>query len=120
MKTRAVIWICVLCWTLLSGVCLAADNSAGKWKLTATDAQGNDTEWVLELKTDGGKLTGTLTGDPGALPLIEPKSDEHSITFQVSLDDVTYAVDLAVDGDNVTGKYKGGEGGGTIKGARQP
>jgi hypothetical protein len=122
MKTRAmavVVWISVLCVTLLSGVCLAADNSAGKWKLTATDAQGNDSEWVLELKTEDGKVTGTLTGDQGVLPLIEPKADDHSISFQVALDDVTYAVDLAVDGDKITGKYKGGEASGTIKGSRE-
>ncbi len=104
---------------LLSCVCLAADDStAGKWRLTATDAQGNDSEWVLELKTEDGKVSGTLTGDQGMLPLIEPKADEHSITFQVTVGDVTASVDLTVEGDKITGKFKGGEMEGTIKGSR--
>jgi hypothetical protein len=101
---------------LFSLVLSAAD---GKWRFTATDNEGNDSQWVLELKTQDGKLTGTLTGDQGELPLIDPKADDTSITFKVVLNDVTYNVDLKVDGDKLEGKFTGGEASGTIKGTRE-
>ena len=111
MKTLAIALILV-CSSLLS----ATD---GKWRFTATNNQGNDSQWVLELKTQDGKLTGTLTGDQGALPLIDPKSDDSSITFKVVVNDVTYDVNLKVDGDKIEGKFSGGEATGTIKGTRE-
>jgi hypothetical protein len=102
----------LLCSLILS----AAD---GKWRFTATDNQGNDSQWVLELKTQDGKLTGTLSGDQGTLPLIDPKADDTSITFKVTVNDQTYSVDLKIDGDKLEGKFTGEEASGTIKGTRE-
>ncbi len=111
MRTLATA-ILLLCSSLLS----AAD---GKWRFTATDSEGNESQWVLELKTQDGKLTGTLSGDTADLPLIDPKSDEKTITFKVAIDDDTYSVELNVDGDKLEGKYSGPKATGTIKGSRE-
>src|SRR5690242_19662714 len=102
---------------LLCSLVLSAADS--KWRFTATDSEGNDSQWVLELKTQDGKLAGTLTGDNGTVPLIDPAADDTSITFKVTVDDVTYDVHLKIDGDKLEGKYTGGQNSGTIKGARE-
>src|SRR5947209_13103598 len=107
----------VMALFLLCSLVLSAADS--KWRFTATDTEGNDTQWVLELKTQDGKLTGTLTGDNGSLPLVDPKADDTSITFKVLVNDVPYDVDLKVDGDKLEGKYSGAEASGTIKGSRE-
>src|SRR5947209_16264906 len=99
MKTLAIALL-LLCSLVLSAV-------DSKWRFTATDNEGNDTQWVLELKTQDGKLTGTLTGDNGALPLIDPKEDDTSITFKVQVNDNTFDVDLKIDGDKLQGKFTG-------------
>ncbi len=111
MKTLATVLL-FLCSLVVS----AAD---GKWRITATDTEGHDTQWLLELKTQDGKLTGTLANDEITLPLIEPKAGDTSISFKVSVNDVIYDVDLTVDGDKVEGKYEGEQASGTIKGARE-
>jgi hypothetical protein len=111
MKTLTIALI-LLCSFVLS----AADS---KWRITATDSNGHDTQWVLQLRTQDDKLTGTLANDEIALPLIDPKADDSSITFKLMINDVTYDVDLKVDGDKLEGKYSGAEASGTIKGARE-
>jgi hypothetical protein len=111
MKTLTIALI-LLCSLVLS----AADS---KWRFTATDSGGHDSQWVLELKTQDGKLTGTLANDEITLPLVDPKADDTSITFKVVVNEVTYDVELKVDGDKLEGKYSGAEANGTIKGARE-
>jgi hypothetical protein len=101
---------------LFSLVLSAADS---KWRFTATDSNGHDTQWVLELTTQDGKLTGTLANDEIKLPLIDPKADDTSITFKIMVNDLPYDVELKVDGDKLEGKYSGAEANGTIKGTRE-
>jgi len=100
-------------------LCRAAENPVvGTWDCVGTDDQGQSSNWTLVVKEEGGKLGGTLSGDPGEFTLVDAKLDGNSFTFKVIVNEETYTVDAKVDGNKVEGKYKGPEAGGTIKGTR--
>ncbi len=99
---------------------LAADNPVvGTWDLVSTGAGGEEMTWKLVVKEDGGKLSGTLTGDPGEFPLVDPKLEGNKFTFQVTLDQVTYSVESKVSGKKLEGTYKGSEAEGKVAGTKQ-
>ncbi len=91
----------------------------GKWDCVGTDDAGQATNWTLVVKDDGGKLAGTLSGDPGEFQLVDAKLDGDSFTFKICGErrDL-HASKASLDGKTVEGKYKGPEGGGTIKGTK--
>jgi hypothetical protein len=101
-------------------LCWAADNPAvGKWDCTATDDAGQASNWTLVVKEDDGKLSGTLSGDPGEFDLADLKVDGNSFTFKVVVNDATYTVETTIDGNKLEGKYTGPEASGTIKATKQ-
>jgi len=103
---------CAACW--------AAENAVvGKWDVTATDESGQPSNWTLVVKDDGGKLAGTLSGDPGEFPLVDAKLEGNSFSFKVIVNEANYVVEGTVDGNKFEGKYKGPEASGTVKGAKQ-
>ncbi|MFN7994756.1 MAG: hypothetical protein U0Q18_14205 [Bryobacteraceae bacterium] len=98
----------------------AADSPiVGKWDCTSSDDAGQSYSWTLTVKDDGGKLTGTLSGDPGDLELVDARLDGNSFTFKVVVNDNTYTVETTIDGNKIEGKYKGAEANGTLKGTKQ-
>ena len=100
--------------------CWAADNAAvGKWDVTATDEAGQTSNWTLVVKEDDGKLSGTLSGDPGEFPIVDPKVDGSTFTFKVVVNESDYQVEGTIDGNKFDGKYKGPEASGTVKGTKQ-
>jgi hypothetical protein len=100
-------------------ICWAADNPiVGKWDCVGTDDNGQPTNWTMVVKDDGGKLTGTLSGDPGEFQLVDAKLEGDTFTFKVVVNDETYTVESKLTGNKVEGKYKGPEGSGTIKGTK--
>jgi len=100
-------------------ICWAADNPiVGKWDCIGTDDSGQASNWTMVVKDDGGKLTGTLSGDPGEFQLVDAKLEGDTFTFKVVVNDETYTVESKLTGNKVEGKYKGPEGGGTIKGTK--
>jgi hypothetical protein len=103
---------CAACW--------AADNAVvGKWDVVATDEAGSPSNWTLVVKEDGGKLSGTLSGDPGEFPIVDAKVDGKAFSFKVVVNEADYVVEGTVDGNKFEGKYKGPEASGTVKGSRQ-
>ncbi|MGA2131738.1 MAG: hypothetical protein ABSH50_05550 [Bryobacteraceae bacterium] len=108
----ALLFASLLCW--------AADNSAvvGTWDAVSTDDAGQTSNWTLVVKDDAGKLGGTLTGDPGEFPISEVKVDGNTFAFKVVVNEATYAVETTLDGNKFEGKFKGPEGGGTLKGTK--
>jgi hypothetical protein len=97
-----------------------ADSSTivGKWDCVGVDDAGQSSNWSLVVKEDGGKLTGTLSGDPGEFDIVDAKLDGDAFTFKVVVNDSTYTVESKLSGKKLDGKYKGPEGGGTIKGTK--
>ena len=76
--------------------------------------------WTLIVKDDGGKLTGTLSGDPGEFPIDDAKLDGTSFSFKVVVNETTYTTSgTIIDGTKFDGKYTGPEATGTVKGTKK-
>ncbi len=113
--------------TCLTVLCLfglfaqAADKPVtGTWAWTATSDEGNIVKGSLELKEEGGTVTGSLiVEDGGRIELAKVKVEGNALSFEVTVDDDTYAVAVTVDGDKFAGKYKGSNTKGVIEGARK-
>lgn len=117
--TRTLILILTICLFGFA-LCWAEDNPVvGKWDCTATDDAGQQSNWALVVTNDGGKLGGTLSGDPGEFALVDAKLDGNTFTFKVIVNEATYTAELTVDGSKIEGKYKGPEASGSIKGTKQ-
>ncbi len=102
------------------GLCWAADNPAvGKWECTATDDAGQTSNWTMVVKEENGKLSGTLSGDPGEFDIVDAKVEGNAFTFKVVVNDVSYTVETTIDGNKLEGKYSGAEASGTLKGTKQ-
>ncbi len=56
-----------------------ATGIAGKWNVSV-DVNGNAMLSVLDVKVDGKKVTGTLTGDQGAMP-VEGEFADNKLTL---------------------------------------
>ena len=98
----------------------AADNAAvvGQWDVVSTSDDGTPMNWTLTVKDDGGKLSGTLSGDAGEIPLVEAKLEGNTFTFKVVVNEATYTTEGTIDGGKFDGKYKGPDGAGTVKGTK--
>jgi hypothetical protein len=98
----------------------AVDNAAvvGQWDVVSTDDAGQPMNWTLTVKDDGGKLTGTLSGDAGEVPLIDAKLDGNTFSFKIVVNEATYITEGTIDGKKFEGKYKGPESAGTVKGTK--
>jgi hypothetical protein len=93
---------------------------AGKWKLTATTPDGNEMKVDLEVKDDGGKLSGTLTLSDGTpLPISGAKYESGVLGFKLDTDQGPYLVKLTLDGVKGKGSYQAPDGGsGTVVATR--
>ncbi len=99
---------------LLGAFALGASNLSGKWSgainVVHDDGQAQTVSVFLILKQDGNKLSGTAGED---------ENDQHAITKaiidgeKVSLEvdggEVTFYLDLKVDGDQMTGDARRGD-----------
>jgi hypothetical protein len=92
---------------------LAADVT-GKWTAQVPGRDGQTRETNMTLKADGAKLTGSITGRGGELPIAEGKIDGNTISFVVSMDrggeTVKQTYTGKVSGDEIAFKREGGQG----------
>lgn len=89
---QAFISLALICVFVLS--CFAADLS-GTWKGNI-QVQGNPLELTYKLKTDGEKLTGSITSSYGELPITDGK---------INGSDFSYKIDVGNGPLESTGKY---------------
>lgn len=82
-------------------------DATGKWTWT-TNFQGNEVKQTLELKQDGEKLTGTLTGRNGTKTEIKDGTAKGN--------EISFAVVRERNGQEIKTVYKGKVDGDTIKG----
>ena len=105
--TRLAVMAGALC-LLLAGVRSAAWQDApkpapkpvdvaGKWNMTLEMTIGTGTP-TLDIKQDGGKITGTYTGRYGAAP-IEGTVTDHAIAFGCTIDADGQAARMEFRGD---------------------
>jgi len=94
---------------LLLAVAMAADIS-GKWTGDMPGRGGDTTSTTFTFKVDGEKLTGSLTGPQGDIPLQEGTVAGNQISFSTTLD---------FGGNSIKILYKGTMSGDQIKMTRE-
>jgi hypothetical protein len=104
--------LAVVCVLAVAGLVRAEDkpNPTGTWKYT-TDVNGQSIDVTINLKLDGDKLTGTVTGRNNTESKIEDgKYKDGEVSFKVTRER---------NGNKVTTKYTGTIKGDTFKGKRE-
>jgi hypothetical protein len=110
-------------WKLLLAGCLAAvtmlaADATGKWTAEMQGRNGNTQTVTMNLKADGGALTGTVSGRMGDTEISEGKVDGDNVTFVIVREfngnKMTQHYAGKLDGDTIhfTIKTEGGMGGG--------
>jgi hypothetical protein len=100
---------------LMTSAAMAAQDAspAGKWKWSV-ERNGETFESKLELKLDGDKLTGALTGRDGKeTPIAEASFKDGEVKFQVTRERDGQSFVMKFSGklaaDTITGKIETGE-----------
>jgi hypothetical protein len=73
------------CLALVTAALQAADVT-GKWNGDISTPDGNSISLVLNLKTDGAKVTGTVTGPTGDVEIADGKMDGETLQFVLNVD----------------------------------
>lgn len=90
-----------------------AADVAGKWSVIAKDPSGTEIKAELSLKQEGGKLTGTIGGQDGIIPLEAVEFKDNVLTYKLDYNGTPVAVKMTLDGDKLKGTYTtdGGDSG---------
>jgi len=83
-------------------------SADGTWKTVMNTPMGAQ-NGTMQLATDGGKLTGTLSGPQGEIQLKDGTVDGNSLTFKADITSpmaMTLEFSATVDGDAISGSVK--------------
>src|SRR4030095_5748929 len=96
---------------LLAALAIAADIS-GKWTGDMPGRGGETASTTFNFKADGEKLTGTMTGPQGEIPLQEGKVAGNQISFSTTGGNAKILFSGTVSGDTIkmTRTREGGQG----------
>jgi hypothetical protein len=108
MKGRTVLLLAVL--ALVSAVSAQAADVTGKWIAQVPGRDGQTRETTFNFKVEGEKLTGTMTGRQGDVPLQDGKVQGDAISFVTVMN---------FQGNEVKLSFKGKVAGDEIKFTRQ-
>lgn len=97
------VWMVVL--GCLAAAAIWAADVTGKWTAEMQGRNGNTMTVTMNLKADGDKLTGTVSGRNGETDISDGKVDGDNISFNVVRE---------FNGNQVTQHYKGTVNGDTI------
>tara|TARA_E500000331_G_scaffold292751_1_gene289723 strand:+ start:20 stop:316 length:297 start_codon:yes stop_codon:yes gene_type:complete len=93
----------------------------GTWDIT-TDTPMGAQKGTLSLATDGGTLTGKMSGAQGEIEIEDGTVDGDDISYKFSITSpmaITIEVTASIDGDDISGSAKlGAFGNATITGSR--
>jgi len=98
-------------WVVAAGLAtfsLLAGDVTGKWTAEMQGPNGNTRTVTMNLKADGSKLTGTVSGGRGG--------DAEISDGKVDGNDVSFSVVREFNGNKMTIKFMGKVDGDTIKG----
>jgi hypothetical protein len=103
----------VLLLTFTVSLSAFAADVAGNWNAVAKDPSGTEIKAELSLKLEGGKLTGTMGGAEGTIPLEDVQFKENVLTYKLDYNGTPVAVKMTLDGDKLKGTYtaEGGDSG---------
>ena len=102
----------------LAALTMMAADATGKWTAETPGRDGNTMTITMNLKADGDKLTGTVSGRRGDSDISNGKIDGDNVTFDVVREfngnTMTTHYNGKLDGDTIhfTIKMEGGMGGG--------
>lgn len=82
----------------LATIALWAADATGKWTAEVPGRGGNPMTVTMNLKADGAKLTGTVSGRGGDTEISDGKIDGSDVSFSVVRE---------FNGNKVTSNYKG-------------
>ena len=92
---------------------LAAADVAGKWQAQVPGRNGTR-DTTFDLKTDGGKLTGTMSVEGQSVPLADGKVSGDTVSFTASMDrggnTIKYSFTGKVAGNEIQFKRESGQG----------
>jgi hypothetical protein len=114
---RAIAFALLVAFTAIAAAQSPAD---GKWTFTM-DSQMGQVNGQVELKSEGGKLTGTFTLDGGrALQITNGTVSGNDLAFDLVRDrpsggTMTYSMTGKVDGDTINGVARADMGGQTME-----
>ena len=93
----------------------------GVWDMVTNTPMGQQ-KGTLTVQSDGGKLTGTLSGAQGSIEIQDGEVDGSSASWKVDITQpmpLTLEFSATVDGDEISGDVKlGAFGNATFKGTR--
>ena len=100
---------------LLTGIAFAADVT-GKWTAQINSPDGNAITVNYDFKQEAAKLTGTVEGPGGAIPITDGKVDGDKIAFNITFNDMKVGTEGTVKGEEiaVTIKINGEPFGGPV------
>jgi hypothetical protein len=105
----------LLCLLLLAALPLCAADLTGKWTgkfdITTTEGEEKPDQAVMNLKLDGGAVTGTAgPNDDQQWPILKGKLEGNKLTFEVvpegDADKGLLQFELVFDGDTIKGAAK--------------
>jgi len=102
----------------LATMTMMAADATGKWTAEMPGRDGNTQTVTMNLKADGGALTGTVSGRRGDSEISQGKVDGNNVSFDVVREfngnKMTQHYVGTLDGDTIhfTIKMEGGQGGG--------
>lgn len=98
----------VLTFALGASVALAQDTVSGKYEGTLKSAGAVDEKVALELKNDGGKISGRLTKGQTVIDISEGMLAEKNLSLKLGAAAKEGTISAVVDGDAITGDWTAG------------
>ena len=98
----------LLTFVLGASVALAQDTLSGKYEGTVKTAGAADEKASLELKNDGGKITGRLMKGETAIDVTEGTLTATKLSLKLGAAAQDGTVSAVVDGDKITGDWTAG------------
>jgi len=96
-------------------------SADGTWTTTMNTPMGAQ-NGTMDIATDGGTLTGTLSGPQGSLDIVDGTIDGNDLAFKANVTTpmaITLEFTATVDGDSIAGNVKlGAFGSGDFTGTR--
>ncbi|SRR5579883_430763 len=84
-----------------------APNLTGNWQMSWTGPNGNQRQVSMRLKQDGKKLSGTIEGPRGSVP-VNGTCDGNQVSFTTKLPKQQASFSGTVDGDKMSGTTEQG------------
>ncbi|MGD0579286.1 MAG: hypothetical protein ABSC08_10200 [Bryobacteraceae bacterium] len=92
----------------------------GKWNLTAKDPDGTEIKADLVIKSEDGKLSGTIGSSEGTTPLTDVEFKDNVFTCRLTYNDNLVTLKLTLDGDTLKGNWSTDDGAtGPVEATRQ-